>query len=273
MRIQRRFNISAVAGEVLLRLGGVNADPAAARRGYPMQHAPVLAMIGRHIPLPSMQKKVAQRIAFAILALAIAAGVRLWAGKSTTGAASPAPEGASAHRATSTSIADTGPRVYASPAERRGVAGAAPFSTAPAIPQATPLQLVVRAPDNVQVGESFEVTVNVEAPGGIRQLAFAVTYNKRVLQLVGSSEGTFTKQGGAPAQFGAEEPSDGNILVRLEVDNGWAIGGTGSVAVLQFQALKAGSSPVAIDGVTLVDSGPVAASTTSSVKEAVVIVN
>jgi hypothetical protein len=220
-----------------------------------------------------MQNKITRRLAFLILTLAIAAVVRLWPDNSTKGVVSSAPANASEHDATSTSMVGADRGVPTPPGARGEPAGGVASPNKSAMPQGAPVQIVVRAPATVQMGESFEATVDVDAPGGIRQLAFSITYNKSVLQLVESSEGTFTKQAGTPAQFGAEEPSDGNILVRFGVDNGWAVGGTGSVAVLQFLALKAGSSPVTVDSVTLVDNGPAATSPMSSVKQALVTVN
>jgi hypothetical protein len=121
-------------------------------------------------------------------------------------------------------------------------------------PQGAPVQIDVRTPATIQSGESFQVTVDLEAYGGIRQLAFSVSYNQRVLQLLGASEGTF-QQGGIPTEFGAEEPSDGNILVKLDVNNGLAIAGAGTLAILQFQALKAGTSPVTVHSITFEESG------------------
>jgi hypothetical protein len=143
-------------------------------------------------------------------------------------------------------------------------------SDTPAGAQGAPLQIDVRTPATVQSGESFQVTVDLEATGGIRQLTFSVTYNQHVLQLVGSSEGTFVQQWGIPAEFQAEEPSDGNILVRLDVNNGLTIAGTGSVAILQFQALNAGSSPVTVHSITLIESDSRRISTMPVVHQGVV---
>jgi Cohesin domain len=139
-------------------------------------------------------------------------------------------------------------------------------------PQGAPVQINVGAPATVRAGDSFEATVNLEAYGGIRQLAFLVTFDKRVLQFVGSSKGLFVQQAGAPAQFDAEDPSDGYVLVNLEVNNGYAIAGAGSVVILQFQALKSGVTPIALNNITFVDNVTAGASTTTSAHEALVTV-
>ena len=96
------------------------------------------------------------------------------------------------------------------------------------------------------------MTIEVQALRGIRQLAFSVTYKKSILQLVRSSAGAFAQQGGTNAQF--EEVSDGSLLVRVDADNG-LIAGAGSLAVVEFQALGRGVSPLSVQGVTYVEDG------------------
>ena len=96
------------------------------------------------------------------------------------------------------------------------------------------------------------MTIDVQALRGIRQLAFSVTYKKSILRLVGSSPGAFAQQSGTSVQF--EESSDGYLLVRIDLESG-VIAGAGSVAVLEFQALKRGVSPLSVNGVTYVEDG------------------
>ncbi len=204
-----------------------------------------------------------------ILIVAIVALVRLWPDKSAKGdensSASPP---ANQQRVAATSAIESTSATLQAPVVR----DAATLQT-PAVPQRAPIRIDVRVPATVHSGESFEASVDVEANGGIQQLAFSVTYNKTILQLVGSTEGTFVQQHGVPARFGAEEPSDGNILVNLEVNNGAAIAGSGSVAILQFQTLKAGTSPVTVDSITFVESGRPGTSTTDAVHQGLVTVD
>ena len=140
------------------------------------------------------------------------------------------------------------------------------------IPQFAPVRLEIRAPATVRAGETFQATVDVGADGGIRNLAFTINFNKRVLQLVGSSAGTFVQQAGIPAQFGAQEPSDGAVLVHFDVDNGLAVAGAGSVVIMDFQALKPGASPVTVDSIELVEIGRTAISTAPVVNESLITV-
>jgi hypothetical protein len=119
-------------------------------------------------------------------------------------------------------------------------------------PAVAPVQIAVNAPQTVRAGETFPVTIELQAREGIRQLAFSVVYKKSILKLVGSSPGTFTRQGGPSVQF--EEVSDGSVLVRIGLEGG-VLAGAGSVAVIEFQALKRGVSPVAIHGVSYFGDG------------------
>jgi hypothetical protein len=212
-----------------------------------------------------VHNKIIRRVVFAILLLAIVALVRLWPDKSAKDATSFTPADKPRQLAASTSTVEATPVMPAAP-----VARSTAVSGTPAGLQGVPVQIDVRTPATVQSGESFQVTVDLEATGGIRQLAFSVTYNQSVLQLLGSSEGTLVQQRGAPTEFGAEEPSDGNILVKLDVNNGPAIAGAGSVVFLQFQALKAGTSPVTVHSITFVESGSPRTSTTPSVHQGLV---
>jgi|SRR5436190_6081733 len=138
--------------------------------------------------------------------------------------------------------------------------------------QFAPVRLEIRAPATVRAEETFQATVDVGADSGIRKLAFTINFNKRVLQLVGSSAGTFVQQAGIPAQFGAQEPSDGVVLVHFDVANGLAVAGTGSVVIMDFQALKAGTSPVTVDSIELVETGHTAISTPPLVNESLIVV-
>jgi hypothetical protein len=115
-----------------------------------------------------------------------------------------------------------------------------------------PARFEIRAPATVRLGDTFSVTIEVQALRGIRQLAFSLTYKQSILQLVRSSPGVFAQKGGASSQF--EEVSDGSLLVRMDLESG-VIAGAGSIAVVEFQALRRGVSPLSIEGVTYVEDG------------------
>jgi hypothetical protein len=98
-----------------------------------------------------------------------------------------------------------------------------------------PVQLQVQVPSDVQVGEVFQAQVHVQANTAVRQLVFAIAYDKSRLALVGSSAGNFAEQGGSSAEFGAEEPSDGNIQVSVNVRSGASMAGAGNLGNLSFR--------------------------------------
>lgn len=116
-----------------------------------------------------------------------------------------------------------------------------------------PVRLQVHAPSDVQVGEVFQARIDVEVNGGVRQLMFAVRYDRARLALVGWSEGNFAQQGGVPAEFGAQEPSDGNIQVTFNVSNPLSVAGAGSMAVFQFEAIKRGTSGITLQNLSAID--------------------
>ena len=203
-----------------------------------------------------------------ILILAIVAFVSLRPDSTeNNNAASSAPANASRQQPTSASTIDakseTPPGAIASGNKSAYPGGMSQFA---------PVRLEIRAPATVRAGETFQATVDVDADGGIRTLGFTINFNKRVLQLVGSSAGTFVQQAGLPAQFGAQEPSDGAVLVHFDVDNGLAVAGAGSVVIMDFQALKAGTSPLTVDSIELVENGRTATSTAPVVNESLIIV-
>jgi hypothetical protein len=88
--------------------------------------------------------------------------------------------------------------------------------------------------------------------------------------LLDCTEGTFVRQWGLPAEFGAQEPSDGSLLVTLDVNNGLAITGAGSLAILEFEALRGGTSPVTVDDISFVENGSPGTSTTPAVRQGLI---
>ena len=106
--------------------------------------------------------------------------------------------------------ADARPTFAAPAAPDPGVT-ASNAGPAPAAPSAS-VRLDVRAPPSARAGERFTVTIDAEALGGIRNLSFAVIYDRDVLDFVSSSPGSFVQQASAPATLSAEDTSAGNVL-------------------------------------------------------------
>jgi hypothetical protein len=208
------------------------------------------------------------RFVLLILILAIAAFVALRPGSSEKKNPTPsAPANASRQRATSAATVD------AKPATPPGPFATSNGSVSPLwVPELAPMRIDVQAPATVRAGEAFQATVDVDAGRGIRKLEFTVRFDKRVLQLVGSPAGTFVQHAALPAEFEAQEPSDGVVLVNFDVDNGLAVAGSGSVVILEFLALKAGTSPVTVDSITLAEAGRDGTSTMPSLTKSLITV-
>ncbi|HWZ74836.1 MAG TPA: cohesin domain-containing protein [Casimicrobiaceae bacterium] len=213
------------------------------------------------------------RTALALVAVAIVAAVRFWPDDLTgPPTAHSAPEGAS-QRDSSTKPSDN---TVERPAQKAPVdAGMAPPQTNTSAMLAglsgTPVRIAVRAPSKVHSGESFQVTVDVEATRVIRQIAFSVDFSATIMQLAGSSPGVFAQKS-VGAGFFAEESSDGALLVRVDLDNGGVVG-TGSVAVLEFRAMNPGDSPLTIHSVSYLESGHQDSSTTPAGYEGTITVD
>jgi hypothetical protein len=178
-----------------------------------------------------------------------------------------------------TAIVDTKPPTAVVETKPNTPALAAVAATQPssgsdtALKVAPPIQLQVRVPSDVQVGDVFEAQVHIHANAGVRQLMFAVAFDKSRLELVASSAGAFAQQGGGQAEFGAEEPSDGNIQVNLDVRNGSPITGAGALAIFKLRALKRGTSPIVLQNLNTFDATGVAVANASVLHEGRVIIH
>src|SRR5580765_2454920 len=82
-------------------------------------------------------------------------------------------------------------------------------SSEDSVSAAPPVKVAIRGPNTVRSGDSFQLTVDVEALRGIDQITFTVKFDQRILQLVGSSAGPFVEQAGSAAKFGVDESCDG----------------------------------------------------------------
>ena len=150
------------------------------------------------------------------------------------------------------------PTASARPAEQAAQPGT--IARAPA----TAARIELRAADTVRSGDTFLVTIDVQALRAMRHLEFSVTYEKSILQLLESSPGTFAHQEGTIVQF--EESSDGTLLVRIDSESG-VIAGAGTVGLLEFQARRPGASLLSIDDVIYVESGGAERATAPEVQE------
>ena len=127
------------------------------------------------------------------------------------------------------------------------------------LPPAIPARFELRIPDTVRKGDTFLVTLDLQALLALRHLEFSVTYDKSILRLLETSPGAFAQRGDNVVHF--EESSDGYLLVRVDFGRG-PIDGAGTVAALEFQARRGGASLLSVQEVTYVESGASTRATT-----------
>ena len=153
-----------------------------------------------------------------------------------------------------------GPSVTSQSARVNGVAASSAAPQAGGAVQlprqlgAAALRLELDAPNDVQAGEVFHARIDVDANPGFRALTLSVTWRNSRLALIGWSAGAFATQSGLPVDFAADEPSDGNVQLNINVSNGSALAGAGTLAELRFQAIMAGTSPLTLQSVTIIDA-------------------
>jgi cytoskeletal protein RodZ len=196
------------------------------------------------------------RTALVFVAVATVVVVRYWPGERTRELTGHSVPGPTSQRDSSTKSSD---KPVEGPAQEAPVEAAMPSRLTAASgtvpnPTGTAVQVNVLTPSRVHSGDSFQVTVDVQATRSIRQIAFSFNYSPTILQLVGSSPGVFAEKSGAAASFHLEESSDGTVLVSVDLDRG-AVLGTGSVAVFEFRARNPGESPLLIHDTSYVESG------------------
>jgi hypothetical protein len=122
-----------------------------------------------------------------------------------------------------------------------------PFATAFAVP------ITVAAPQKLQVGEMNELVVAVGANAGVNEISFTVQFEPDVLQGRAGTEGGWAVGAGLDARFAAEVSESGD-RVQIRAVSGQRIGvAGGSVAIVQFQAVAAGTTSVLITDLVVKD--------------------
>jgi hypothetical protein len=124
----------------------------------------------------------------------------------------------------------------------------------PLVPGATPIVLEVSAPPSASALDPFEVRVRISAPAGAYRIRFAVTYDRKTLELTGVTQGDFAQRSGLRADFATDEPSDGNLEVTFTGRDGQALIGAGTVAILHFAPRRSGTVRIAVPNLTAFDS-------------------
>jgi hypothetical protein len=185
--------------------------------------------------------------------------VRAWLNDPRASSASPdtpaQPRGVETPDAPPAAVTAAPRAIAADPVASPGAAGETPRSSATIPQQQGAVHLDVRAPIDVRVGEVFEARIAVDASVPIRDLVFAIAYEKSRLSLIRRSEGEFIRQSGIRAEYGVDEPSDGYVGVVFKAVDGSFETGAGNVVVLEFEALRPGTSRIELRNVKSVDAG------------------
>ena len=145
--------------------------------------------------------------------------------------------------------------IAADPVVSSSAAGVTTRSSSTIAPRRAAVHLDVHAPIDVRVGEVFEARIFIDASAPLRDLAFALVYEKSRLGLVRRFEGEFVRQPGIRAEYGIDEPSDGYVGVVFKAVEGSFATGAGNVVVLEFEALRPGTSRIELQNVKSVDAG------------------
>jgi type II secretory pathway component GspD/PulD (secretin) len=131
--------------------------------------------------------------------------------------------------------------------------------TGPAGVPATPAQVIVTVPGTTfQVaGGPYTVPVSINNASRISVMTLTITYNPNVLRVRNVQDGTFLKQGGAPATF---TPRIDAVAGRVDIAiarPGDQVGasGAGLLAALLFDAVGPGSSNIQVAGVATSPDG------------------
>ena len=205
-----------------------------------------------------MLARNARRILFLAALAVLFLVVRAWRHDAPASSApldTPAqPRGVETRDAPAAAVTAAPRAIAADPVVSSGAAVETPRSTATIPQQQAAVRLDARAPIDVRVGEVFEARIVVDASAPVRDLAFALAYEKSRLALIRRSEGEFVRQPGIRAEYGIDEPSDGYVSVVFRAVDGSFATGAGNVVVLEFEALRPGTSRIELRNVKSVDA-------------------
>jgi hypothetical protein len=133
---------------------------------------------------------------------------------------------------------------------------AVPAKTTAGSVRHVPVSITVTAPQQVHVGEQTELVVAVAANPDVAEIGFTVRFDPDVLQGRAGTPGDWRAPGGgANVAFAADVTESGDrVQIRSVASARPARAEGGSVAVVQFQAVSAGTTVVTITDVTLKDA-------------------
>nr|WP_315484276.1 secretin N-terminal domain-containing protein [uncultured Undibacterium sp.] len=115
----------------------------------------------------------------------------------------------------------------------------------PVSPQNNPIsgtQLSWQGPTQTKVGEVFTLQLQIQTDQSINSFPLSLNFDTKALQLVGISEGTFLKQGGAQTNFTSRVDPNGPIFVSTTRLGDGPATSNGSVMLVNFKAIAASDS-------------------------------
>lgn len=103
-------------------------------------------------------------------------------------------------------------------------------------------QLSWKGPAQLKVGETVALQLMMRADQPITSVPMTLGFDNRVLQVVGITEGTFLKQGGAQTSFTSRVDTNGQISIIATRNGEGGATSLGEVATLNFRALAPGDA-------------------------------
>ncbi len=93
-------------------------------------------------------------------------------------------------------------------------------------------------PKEIKRGESFQLTLNLKANGGLRGLPFQVAYDPAILKVVEIAEGDFFKQDNAQTSFASNvDATGGKAFVGVTRSGAGGAAGERTLSTITFLAL------------------------------------
>jgi general secretion pathway protein D len=139
----------------------------------------------------------------------------------------------------------------------------APVAAAPRAPDAggasllpPSIQLKWRAPKEVKVGETFELSIDLNSAAALRGAPLQLSYDRDRLQIVEVREGDYFRQGQTPTNF-TQNIDGGSGLADFGILRTPMTGtpGQGSIVTLALRATAAGTAEVSVRGFSPVVMG------------------
>jgi hypothetical protein len=119
---------------------------------------------------------------------------------------------------------------------------------------AAPAQLTFQVPQNVRVGDAFDLVVDVDSSDVVSRLELDIKYDPAALRLKNAEEIDYSRDPNPRRRFSAHGVGDGRVTVGMPANEpGQRPLGPVSLAVAQFEALSPGLTHITISETTAGD--------------------